>query len=129
MISNSVTSAALEAAASASWQRMQLIANNISNEDTPGYKAKRMEFESILKNELRSKMRFTSSFGDTAQRISKIQPYFYEDDSTEARIDGNNVNIDSEEIELARVQIQYDALMQRIGGHYSQLRYAITGGR
>lgn len=42
----------LKKAADASWLREQTIANNIANVDTPGYKRKDVEFESVLKNEL-----------------------------------------------------------------------------
>ena len=42
----------LNKAANASWLREQTISNNISNADTPGYKRKDVDFESVLREEL-----------------------------------------------------------------------------
>ena len=42
----------LNKAASASWEREQLISNNIANADTPGYKRRDFDFESTLESEL-----------------------------------------------------------------------------
>lgn len=131
MFTDSVSSAALEKAISATWQRAQLITHNLANEDTPGYKAKKLEFETLLNRELgRSNMR-VSTIGKSAQinRIQSVRSLVYDDDSTTGRIDGNNVDKDAEQIELARVQIQYQALRDKINGHYSTLKYAISGGR
>lgn len=129
MFAQSLSSAVLEKAMSATWQKAELITHNIANEDTPGYKAKRLEFEGLLKAAMQSNMR-TSAFDKTARlsRINGLQPVVYSDESNEVRIDGNNVDTDAEQIELARVQIQYQALRDRVNGHYSLLKYAITGG-
>lgn len=131
MFTESVSSAALEKALSATWQKAQLINNNIANEDTPGYKAKRMEFESYLRKELDNSSMRVSAMSRSARidRINSIRPLVYRDESTEGRIDGNNVDIVTEQIELARTQIQYQALRDKINGHYQTLKYAISGGR
>ena len=131
MFTDSISSAAMEKALSANWQKAQLITNNIANEDTPGYKARRIEFESYLRKELgQSNMRMTAmSKKQRISRISTLRALYYQDKSTEGRIEGNNVNIDSEQMELARVQIQYQALRDKINGHYQTLKYAISGGR
>ena len=133
VFADSISSAALEKALSANWQKAQLISNNIANEDTPGYKARRMEFESYLRRELQnqsSNMRVTAmTKRQKISRISTLRPYVYQDKSTVGRADGNNVNLDSEQMELARVQIQYQALRDKINSHYQALKYAISGGR
>lgn len=131
LFSESVGSAALEKALSATWQKTQVVVHNISNEDTPGYKAKRVEFDSLLRRELgQTGMKYsTMSKSERIDRIKSVQPVVYSDESTEGRIDGNNVDIVSEQVELARLQIQYQALRDRINGHYNTLKYAISGGR
>ncbi len=40
----------LNKAASASWEREQLISNNIADADTPGYKRRDLDFESTLES-------------------------------------------------------------------------------
>jgi flagellar basal-body rod protein FlgB len=120
----------LEKSLSALWQKQQLITNNIANEDTPGYKAKRMEFENLLRKEMDGMARVSAvSRKEQLARIEDVSPQIYDDEATEVRADGNNVNIHNEQIELARAQIQYDALQRKISGHYSTLKYAISGGR
>ena len=42
----------LDKAADASWKRETVLANNIANVNTPGYKRKDLDFESTLKEEL-----------------------------------------------------------------------------
>jgi len=130
MIFDSVKSATMERSLSALWQRAQLISHNIANEDTPGYKGKRLEFENILQNELRTaKNSRTMNRSQKAAMISRAPSMIYDDRALSVRADGNNVNLDNEHIELARVQMQYQALRDKVNGHYSNLKYAISGGR
>ena len=42
----------LDKAADASWRREALISNNIANVDTPGYKRRDLDFQSLLKAEM-----------------------------------------------------------------------------
>lgn len=125
---NSVSNAMVEKSADAAWQRMQVITHNIANEDTPGYKAKRLEFESLLRKEIGARTNVTAlnSHGTIAE-INGVRPRVYQDTGTVGRADGNNVDIDSENMEFAKVQIQYDAIIKKISGHYSTLKYVITG--
>jgi flagellar basal-body rod protein FlgB len=129
MILGSKSNAVLESALRGLWQRQRAILHNIANEDTPGFRAKRVEFESILQREIISARRDGLSKRDSVRRLGTVAPMEYEQGGTPGRADGNNVDIDSEYLELARVQIQYEAVQQRINGYYSNLRYVITGGR
>ncbi|WRS26699.1 flagellar basal body rod protein FlgB [Oscillospiraceae bacterium MB08-C2-2] len=129
MINSSIPATLAEKSLSAQWQKMQLVMHNIANEDTPGYKAKRMEFENILQKELTAARSAAAPRSQLLQKVQEAQPYVYEDNTTSIRADGSNVDIDSEHVELARIQIQYQALQQKISAHYSSLKYAITGGR
>ena len=119
----------LEAASGAAWLRQNVIAHNIANEDTPGYKAKRVDFESYLKKELSSVRREGASPRESIARVRSVDTREYELGGQDVRIDGNNVDIDSEFIEQARLQIQYDAVRQKVNGYYSNLKYVISGGR
>lgn len=130
MFMNSVSSAAMERAYAGLWQRMQTITNNIANEDTPGYKAKRVSFEGQLGSELRKIQRSkTLSKKDAISILDNSAIEHYELGGTEVRADGNNVDIDNEHIELARTQLQYQLVQQKISGHYTSLKYVINGGR
>lgn len=129
MLLGSVSNAAMEKAMSALWQRQRVINHNIANEDTPGYKAKRLEFESILARELSAVRKDGLSARESISRIGGMGAREYELEGLTGRADENNVDLDSEYIEMARTQIQYNALQQKVGGYYSTLRYVISGGR
>lgn len=130
MFLQSVSTAAMEKALSATWQKKQLIDTNLANEDTPGYKAKRLHFEALLQNEMDNMSRSRSlSRRDGVERIAGVTPRVYQQIGTMARADGNNVDKLAEQTELARVQLQYQALAQKVSGYYSTLKYAISGGR
>lgn len=122
----------------ATWERMNVIAENITNVDTPGYKAKRLEFENILRNKmygsdnesysdkLKAKL-FPETVKDNS--LDSVKPIIYTDPSTQMRVDGNNVDIDHENLELVKAKMQYDYLVRKITDEYNLLRYAITEGR
>jgi len=126
----------------ATWDRMNIIAENIANKDTPGYKAKRLEFESILREKLKEPeqsplhaVRLREKIFAQPPRESKesiinsLKPVVYTDPSTQMRVDGNNVDEDHENLELVRAKIQYDYLVRKITDEYNLYRYAVTEGR
>ena len=97
----------LTKAADASWKRESIITNNISNIDTPGYKRKDLNFESVLSEELgRCKHKsLDRKLGELD--LSKLTPNVYTDHSNYSyRLDGNNVDIDTENVELASERIK-----------------------
>ena len=89
----------LDKAADASWKRETVLANNIANVDTPGYKRKDLDFEGVLKQEL-GRCKHTSL--DTKienLHMDHLNPSVYTDLSNYSyRLDGNNVDIDNEEV-------------------------------
>lgn len=130
MIFETPKSVAAERAFSAVWKRTQMIATNLANVDTPGYKGKKVSFEGLLQNEMLSVENSRNmTRAQKVARINSVEPVIYDDRALSVRADGNNINPDNEQIELARAQMQYQALRDKINGHYSNLKYAISGGR
>ena len=120
------------------WERMNVTAQNIANIDTPHYKAKSVEFESILQQKLNAvnnsyavAMRYSGEDGNQKMQdlLDSVQPQVCADNSTETRADGNNVDIDYENLELARTQLQYSYMVKKLSDEYSLLRYAVTEGK
>jgi len=107
------------------WLRQKVISNNIANIDTPGYKSKRVEFENILNNQLTS----LNNDQGTNDQLQSIEPQIIEDNKYIMREDGNNVDIDAQNIELVRTQIQYEYMTRMISSAISREKYAITEGR
>jgi len=129
MFLGSTTTAAMESALRGLWQRQRTISHNIANEDTPGFTAKRVDFETYLSREIAYQERERMSKRESVSRLSSVGFREYELGGLAGRADGNNVDLDSEYIELARTQLHYDALQQRINGYYNNLKYVISGGR
>ncbi len=116
----------LTKAADASWTRNELISNNIANVDTPGYKRKDVTFQSYLLEELTS--------GDTKALRNKINDVdtsnlnatIYTDYSELSyRLDGNNVDIDTENVELASNQLYYNTILETINYQFDMLQAAM----
>ena len=93
------------------WQKQQIIAENIANADTPDYNCK-----------YRDKLR---SNGTVDTEIDLVQRLFI-DRVTDDQADGNNVDNDVQQGELAKAQIQYDAIMNSMNGNFARVRSAMT---
>ncbi len=128
-------SSILEKSLNASWARNDVISQNLANVDTPKYKRKDIAFEEFLSNS----MGRTSLEGNVTDKrhiaintrdVNKVEPTLVEDNSDSSmRIDGNNVDIDSEMANLAKNQIKYNALIQMINSNYSKIKNVIKEGR
>lgn len=113
----------LDKAADAAWIRNDVISNNIANATTPGYKRQDIAFESELKRAL-GDSKFTS-LGDKVGdlKVNKLNPRTYKDYAGFSyRLDGNNVDIDTENVMLAKNQLKYNALIQCISGEFTSLK-------
>jgi len=113
-------------AADASWNREQIISNNIANVDTPGYKRQDLDFESVLREELGCS-KYTSLDDKVANaRLSKLNPSVYTDSANFSyRIDDNNVDIDTEQVELASETLKYQALTGSISSQFDRMSAAL----
>lgn len=113
----------LQKAADASALRHDVLSNNIANMDTPGYKRQDVDFESQLRRALRS-TRFKTiddRVGDI--NTTELNPGVYTDSpGFSYRLDGNNVDIDTETGRLAENQIKYNGLITGINQEFSNLK-------
>lgn len=116
----------LDKAADASWTRENLLANNIANVDTPGYKRQDLEFEELLKNELGRSQYISLDKKVRNANLNQLEPDVFTDYAGYSyRLDGNNVDIDVEEVELASEQIKYQALTTSISSEFERMRTVI----
>jgi len=108
------------------WARQQEISDNIANVETPGYKSKSVSFEDQLKALLSDS---SASNSETIDNIKSMQPQITVSDDKTSRLDGNNVDAEKENIELARTQLNYMYSLRELSDYFSRLRYAITDGK
>ncbi|MCI5603457.1 MAG: flagellar basal body rod protein FlgB [Lachnospiraceae bacterium] len=116
----------LDKAADASWIRNEVISNNIANVDTPNYKRQDVEFESYLLAQLEGAN--SSSLKKTVAGIdldSLTSTIYTDSNSLSYRLDGNNVDIDTENVELASNQLKYQALISSISNEFSMIKSAM----
>lgn len=116
MVFNSIPNQAMEHSMDALWLKMRVIGDNITNSETPGYKAKQVSFGEVMK----------SVGGEAEKKRLVFETKITKDESTSARVDGNNVVMEKEQLELWRTQAQYTMLSQKITGTYANVRNIIN---
>jgi flagellar basal-body rod protein FlgB len=119
----------------ASWLRNAVIRNNIANAETPGFKSSDVEFESI----------FAASLEGTGFHGTKTNPRHIDigggqdpfsvtavvdkNRKTGMRMDGNNVDIEDENVKLAQNSLYYNTILTKMNSELSRLRMAINEGK
>ena len=132
MIGDSLATAVLQRAMDGTWQRQKSVAANIANHDTPGYKAVKVDFEDALKKAIREYSVIPASRYDFLNNLDKIKESAItvtKDHAYIERADSSNVNLEHENIEMAKVQLEYSYLSREITDIFTRLRYAIREGR
>ncbi len=124
-----------EKALDAAWVRNEVIAQNIANVDTPGYKKSTVAFEEFLEDALDKGgfKGFTTDkrhiqIGGGSLKNARIK-ILKEHKNLSTRLDGNNVDIESEMASLAKNSIRYNTLVKSISGSYQSLKSVISEGR
>ena len=114
----------LDKAADAAWMRNIAIANNMANATTPGYKRQDVAFESELKKAL-GRSSDTSHMDQRVARVrtAQLKPKVYTDlENYSYRLDGNNVDPETENVMLAENQIKYHGLLDSITQEFQNLK-------
>ena len=115
----------LQKAAGASWTRNDILANNIANVDTPNFKRKDVQFETYLMSSLSGGDSLDANIAE--MDLDELQPTTYVDQANLSnRLDGNNVDINTESAELAKNQLKYYTLLDSMSQEFSRLKSAMT---
>lgn len=113
----------LDKAADAAWLRNDAIANNLANVSTPGYKREDITFEKELTKALKHSQYTTMDAKIKNLRADQLQARTYKDcNGLSYRLDGNNVDPETEAAILAKNQIKYEGLLNSINSEFSNLR-------
>ena len=110
-------------------KRHEVTAQNISNVETPGYRAQRVRFEELLGDE-QMRLRGVRTHPEH-MAIGAVEPYEtderIEDAATDFDNGVNNVDIDGEMTSLATNDLSYRLATRLLSGRYNTLRGAIRG--
>ncbi|GHV49108.1 flagellar basal body rod protein FlgB [Clostridia bacterium] len=101
-------------------RQAEIIAQNIANADTPGYKAKYLYFEGILRDELNSR-----SAGSVVRKRLEIGTAVYTDEITNDQPDGNNVDSDTQQALFNKNRLMYDLLVNQLNSDLTMVRTAM----
>lgn len=107
----------------------KVISQNIANVDTPNYRAKEVEFKTVLNdsiNQLEAKRTNARHF---SFQSSNQHPAVKTKSAYQYNHNGNGVDLDREMSEMASNQIYFNALSDRINGKFNSLKSVVTGGK
>ncbi len=108
---DSVTSMAMESALDGLALRQRAIANNIANVNTPGYQARRVDFEAALSRSVAN-----GNGRNTATTATSLEP---------TRLDGSNVNLDTETLSNIDTVLRFQFATQAASGPFNSIRTAL----
>ena len=119
----------LDKAADAANLRNELLTNNIANVSTPNYKRKDLDFESVLQAELGGEKDLNTAVKNANKSLETLDAQVYTDNaSLSYRLDGNNVDINTEEARLAENQIKYQALVDLMNQEFARYNTVLSSG-
>ena len=98
-------------------------AGNLANVDTPGYKAKEVNFAETLKNKLAPA---NSTFATAAPNGGVV---LQDAEGLPVRRDGNNVQLDRELLNMSRASGDFAAAQTALAAKFRLVRYAIQESR
>lgn len=110
-------------------RRAEILANNIVNSDTPGFKARDVNFGEILSNQMKQRVRLSATnsrhistsanslAGESLQYRIPLQP----------SLDGNTVDLQMEQAEYAKNALRFQSSLTFLNGKFQGLRKAIKG--
>ncbi len=110
-------------------QRMKLIASNLGNADTPGYKAQDLDFDAALRSaqgQAGNGLMATSNEGHLALGGS-LNPFQITREGVQPNLDGNTVDPDAERAAYGRAALEYRASLSFVESKVRSMLTAITG--
>ena len=117
-----------------SWlgQRQQVLANNVANADTPGYRArdlKAMSFKRVLGGEGAKLGMAATNAAHLAGRSGKSAPNLVEKvDSHEIVISGNSVSLEEEMMKVSKTMMDYQLTTNLYSKHIKMIKTALGRG-
>ena len=118
--------------------RHEVLSANIANADTPGYRARDLDFESIMRSAAETR---ESSAAERERRMDELataplelrsaiyEVEFPDRRHAEERLDGNSVSLDRQMAMMTENALAYEASLTLLSRKLAGLRYAIGEGK
>ncbi|HLT22384.1 MAG TPA: flagellar basal body rod protein FlgB [Bacteriovoracaceae bacterium] len=129
---NDKTLKALTTALNFREMRQELISSNVANANTPGFKAKKIDFEEALARALDVDGQMKMNAADDRHfnvgngGFNNLEPEIYDNPNGVVSENGNTVDVEAEMAKMAENKLMYDALVQLINKKMGLMKYAIT---
>lgn len=110
-------------------ERLKLIASNLSNADTPGYKARDLDFEAALEaaSSGRTPLDVTDARHIAIPGADGLHPFQFQRPELQPSLDGNTVDANAERAAYGRAALEYRASLSFVESRVRTLLTAITG--
>lgn len=107
------------------WGRQTITLNNIANGETPKFKSQYITFE----EEMAERLSAASASGKGARQavadaIDATQARVHTTTAESTRLDGNNVDMDQEQVDLVRAAYEYQYMVNSISNGINRLQSA-----
>ena len=122
---------ALASAVNFRQMRQEILSSNVANSETPGYKAKRLDFEKALARaiDIDEQMGMNHNadkhFNVGSGGFNNLEPEVYEDSNGVVSEDGNTVDRDSELALMDQNRLMYEAAVKLLRKKYGMMKYAL----
>ncbi|HEY0973315.1 MAG TPA: flagellar basal body rod protein FlgB [Solimonas sp.] len=100
-------------------RRMEMIAANLANADTPGFKARDLDFREVLAQTAQGVAQGAASTAATQSPKYRI--------ATQPSADGNTVDVQTEQAQFAEAALRYQASLGFLDGRIKSMLTALTG--
>ena len=108
-------------------QRNEVLATNIANADTPGYKARDLDFNAVLRQASGDGLRVTHTRHMMANGATPGEAQLLYRVPTQPAQDGNTVDVQQEQAAFAENAVRYQASLEFLNSRIRGLSTAIRG--
>lgn len=106
------------------WGRQTVTLNNIANVDTPGFKSRYVTFEDELNKRVENVSAGQRAGNQVGRAIDKTRAQVRVTMAESTRLDGNNVDMDQEQVDLVRTAYEYQHMVNSISNDLNRLKSA-----
>jgi len=109
-------------------RRAEVLANNLANADTPGYKARDLDFKAMLGSQVDNQMKMTMTSGKhlPPMDVAQSDGLKYRM-ATQPSLDGNTVDTQQETAEFTKNVLDFQASFQMLNGKFKSLTSVLRG--
>jgi flagellar basal-body rod protein FlgB len=125
-ISDAAIMSALHRQLTAAAARQSVAASNLANVDTPGYKARQVDFERLLDTQLQAGAHLATTNARHLGGTAVMDPSTVESAEVSSRRDGNTVQLDRELLSMTRAAGDFAAAQTALAAKFRLVRYAIN---